>query len=163
VGSLIPLKQYSVFIEILGLVKKYLPEVRAALCGKGPEESALKDMIRQNDLQNNIILAGELSHREVLEYMAKSKIFLHTSSYEGICVSCIEALYAGTHVLSFVRLMNDPIPHWHILSEKYQMVDKIRNILSGPEIEYNAVKTFTIQESVQNIVQLFNYNESVIS
>ena len=156
VGSLIPLKQYSLFVEILSLVKRYKPDVHAVLCGKGPEESALKVLICQYDLQDNIVLTGELPHEEVLEYMSKSKIFLHTSSYEGICVSCIEALYAGSHVLSFVQLMNYPIQHWHICSTKEQMADKIRILLSSPETAYNAVKTFTVQETVQKIMLKFS-------
>jgi glycosyltransferase involved in cell wall biosynthesis len=87
VGSLIPLKQYSLFVEILSMVKQYKPDVHAVLCGKGPEESVLRELICQYDLQDNIVLTGELPHEEVLEFMTKSKIFLHTSSYEGICVS----------------------------------------------------------------------------
>ena len=156
VGSLIPLKQYSEFIEILSLVKRFQPDVHAVLCGKGPEESALKTLISQYDLQDHIVLTGELPHDEVLEFMAKSKIFLHTSSFEGICISCLEALYAGSHVLSFVQLMNSPIEHWHILSTKEQMAEKIRNILSSPSTEYRAVKTFTVRETVQTIIQLFS-------
>ncbi len=64
VGSLIPLKQYSLFIEILSLIKRYIPDVHAVICGKGPEESDLKTLICQYDLQNNIVLTGELPHEE---------------------------------------------------------------------------------------------------
>ena len=156
VGSLIPLKQYSLFIEILSLVKRYKPDVRAMLCGKGPEEPVLKELIDQYGLNENIVLTGELPHEEVIAFMTRSKIFLHTSSYEGICVSCIEALYAGSHVISFVRLMNYSIPHWNIFSTKEEMTDKILSLLSSPETEYNAVKTFTVQEAVQKIIQMFD-------
>jgi glycosyltransferase involved in cell wall biosynthesis len=163
VGSLIPLKQYSVFIEILHLVRVYKSDLHAVICGNGPEQIKLKELARKFDLQDNLIFTGELSHDEVLEMMKRSKIFLHTSSYEGICVSCIEALAAGAHVLSFVQLMNDPVPHWHILPGASEMVDEIRSILSSPETEYDAVNAFTIEESVQKIIQLFNYSESAIS
>ena len=155
VGSLIPLKQYSIFIEIIYLVKQSKPGIHAVLCGKGPEASALKELIVQYDLQDNIVLTGELPHEEVLQFMTRSKIFLHTSAYEGICVSCIEALYAGSQTISFVRPMHYPIEHWHILSTKEEMAEKILNLLSNPETVYRSVKTFTVEESVQKIMPLF--------
>jgi glycosyltransferase involved in cell wall biosynthesis len=151
------------FIEILSLVKRFKPELKSVLCGKGPEEPILKELIRKYDLEDNIILTGEQTHEEVLEYMTRSKIFLHTSSYEGICVSCIEALSAGAHVLSFVQLMNGQVRHWHILSDMEQMIDKIRNILLSSETEFSPVNAFTVEDSVQKIMRLFNYKESTIS
>jgi glycosyltransferase involved in cell wall biosynthesis len=35
-GSLIPLKQYKLFIEIINGLKQQFPSIRAVLCGKGP-------------------------------------------------------------------------------------------------------------------------------
>jgi glycosyltransferase involved in cell wall biosynthesis len=155
-GSLIPLKQYHVFIEIVRQIKQYLPEVQAVLCGKGPEETLLRQLIAQYELQDNVRLAGELPHAEVLQFMNQSKVFLHPSSYEGFSIACMEALYAGSHVLSFVQSMHYPIEHWHIFETKEQMAEKARKLLSSPDTDYSAVKTFTVADSVQKIMQLFD-------
>ena len=156
VGSLIPLKQYSLFIEIIYLIKQSIPGIHAVICGKGPEEATLKTLMLRYDLQNNIVLAGELPHAEIVQFMMKSKVFLHTSTYEGFSIACMEALYAGSHVLSFVRSMYYDIEHWHILSTKEQMAEKARILLTSSETDYNTVKTFTVFESVQEIMALFS-------
>ena len=74
--------------------------------GRAEEEGELKKMIAGYELTENIILTGELPHREVLQIMKRSKVFLHTSRYEGISVVCQEALNAGCQVISFVHLMH---------------------------------------------------------
>jgi glycosyltransferase involved in cell wall biosynthesis len=116
----------------------------------------LKALILQYDLQDNIVLTGELPHAEVLQFMMQSKVFLHTSVYEGFSIACMEALYAGNPVISFVQAMYYNIEHWHILSTKEQMAEKARSLLTNPETDYGTVKTFTVQESAQKIMQLFS-------
>ena len=68
VGSLIPLKQYHLFIEIVHKIRQFLPDIKAALCGKGPEQEDLKTMIAKYNLEANIELTGELSHDKVSNY-----------------------------------------------------------------------------------------------
>ncbi len=159
VGSLIPLKQYDLFVEMISGIKQYFPGVRAVLCGKGPEENKLKILIEKLDLQENISVVGELAHVEVLGMMNQSRIFLHTSNYEGLGVVCLEALYAGCHVISLVRPMDPEIEHWHVVQSKEEMLIKLNSLLSNPGTEYNSVLTFTIGDSVRKILKLFNYNE----
>jgi glycosyltransferase involved in cell wall biosynthesis len=156
VGSLIPLKQYHLFIVVVKELKKYIPGIHAVLCGKGQEEGQLRNLIEAYDLKENLVLCGELPHREVLQIMKRSKVFIHTSRFEGISVVCQEALYAGCQVISFVRLMQANIPHWHISETPDQMVEKARAILTDPEFSYTNVKTFTTEKSANKIMQLFD-------
>jgi glycosyltransferase involved in cell wall biosynthesis len=163
VGSLIPLKQYHLFIEIIYNIRQHFPEIKALLCGKGPEEDKLKMLLEKYDLQKNITLTGELTHEEILRTMSRSKVFLHPSKYEGLGVVCIEALYAGCHVISFVQPMNRDIKHWNIVQTEKQMFEKTRGILFDPETVYEPVLTFTSGESAQEIIRLFNYKELMSS
>jgi len=155
VGSLIPLKQYHLFIEVVHELRKYIPGIHAVLCGKGPEEDRLKNLIDSYGLKENIVLPGELPHREILQIMKRSKKFLHTSNYGGISVVCQEALFAGCQVFSFVRLMHNEIAHWNILETSGQMIEKARVILRDPEFRDTPVTTFTAEESTNRIMQLF--------
>jgi glycosyltransferase involved in cell wall biosynthesis len=159
VGSLISLKQYHLFIEVIYSVKQHFPGIKAVLCGKGPEENKLKMLIAKYGLQQNIELTGELPHGEILRIMNRSKVFLHTSNYEGLGVVCIEALYAGCHVISFVQPMHYDIEHWHIVQTKEEMIEKTQVIISNSGTLYKPVLTFTIGESVKKIMQLYNYKE----
>ena len=156
VGSLIPLKQYDLFIEVVHHLRKYIPGIHAVLCGQGQEERELKKMITSYGLTENITLTGELPHVEVLQIMKRSKVFLHTSRYEGISVVCQEALYAGCQVISFVHLMHYDIAHWHVLETRDQMVERARDILNDSEFLYSPVTTFTAAGSARKIMQLFN-------
>jgi glycosyltransferase involved in cell wall biosynthesis len=163
VGSLIPLKQYHLFVDVIYQLRQYFPGVKSVLCGKGPEENNLRMQIEKYGLQNNITLTGELPHTEILRAMNRSKVFLHTSNYEGLGVVCIEALYAGCHVLSFVKPILEDIEQWHIVRTKEELVEKARTILGNPVTQYRSVLTFTMKESVKNILQLYNYKESTTS
>jgi glycosyltransferase involved in cell wall biosynthesis len=68
-GSLILLKQYDVYIQIIKELSYQIPAVKSVICGKGPEENNLHSLIRKLSLQNNIFLAGEKPHGEVLQCM----------------------------------------------------------------------------------------------
>ena len=162
VGSLIPLKQYHLFIEILFKIRNHITEIRAVLSGKGPEEARLKSLIVHYDLNRNISLTGELTHEKVLLLMKRSKVFLHTSNYEGFSVACLEALSCGCRVISFLKPMEYDIEHWHIVRTPEEMVEKAIFILNDTTVTYNPVFPFTTRESVQNILELFNYNDSII-
>jgi glycosyltransferase involved in cell wall biosynthesis len=163
VGSLIPLKQYQLFIEIIYKIRQFFPEIKVVLCGKGPEEEKLKIAIANNKLQGNIELTGELSHEKILAVMKRGKVFLHTSNYEGFSVACLEALSSGCHVISFIKPMQFDIEQWHIVDTMAEMVETAKSILNNSGTVYEPVAPFTMRESVKSILQLYNYSDSIIS
>lgn len=157
-GSLIPLKQYDVFIEVVKSLTDHFPQLGAMLCGKGVEKERLDKLIHNLDIQGNIILTGEVTHSEVINIMQRSKVFLHTSSYEGFGSVCAEALYAGCHVISFTRPMNANINHWHIVSSKKEMINKAIEVLNDSNTEYNPVLFYPVEYAAASMMRLFTYN-----
>lgn len=111
-GSLIPLKQFDLFIEVVGAVRKQMPGVRAFLAGDGPERQRLEELVTAAGLQQHITLCGELPHHILLQLMHRSKLLLHASAYEGFGMVCAEALYGGAGVISFVRPVHRPVDGW---------------------------------------------------
>ena len=154
-GSLIPLKQYDIFIEIIAEIKKELPTIKAVLIGAGTEKEKLQMIIKKTGLQSSVTLTGELSHIEVLEYMQRTKVFLHTSSYEGFGMVCLEALGAGANVISFVKPMNREISNWHIVQSKEEMKEKVLQILQHPDTNQSPSMPFLMNNSVKTIAALF--------
>ncbi len=154
-GSLIPLKQYDIFLEVIAEIKKQIPGIKAMLIGKGPEKDRLQLLISQLGLQSNVVLTGELPYPEVLERMQRAKVFLHTSSYEGFSGVCLEALYAGAHVISFCKAMNREIEQWQIVSSKEEMGQKAITILENPSLIYNRVTFCTMNEIAKKMEVLF--------
>ena len=155
-GSLIPLKQYDIFLEVIANIKKQTPSVKAGLIGEGPERARLQGLITTWGLQSNVSLSGELPHAEVLQWMQRSKIFLHTASYEGFGVVCIEALHAAAQVVSFVKPVYSDIQNWHIARSKEEMIQKALDILKGPVTEFSRVTPYVIEDSVKKMMKLFS-------
>jgi glycosyltransferase involved in cell wall biosynthesis len=155
VGSLISLKQYEVFIRIILVLKEKFPSIHAVISGKGPEEENLKEQIKLYKLENNIALIGEIPYTEVLAIMQRTKIFLHPSTYEGFGVVCIEALYAGAHVISFSKPMNIEIEQWHIVDNETEMLARAIEILKNSHIEYRSVLFSSMDDCAKKMVKLF--------
>jgi glycosyltransferase involved in cell wall biosynthesis len=155
-GNLIPLKQYEVFIDVVNMIYSRIPDFKSQLCGKGPEEDRLLEILSGYGLNDHLQLAGEIQHAEVIKLMERSRVFLHPSKYEGFGTVCAEALYAGAHVISFCKPMDAEIKHWHIVADKYEMAEKVYEILQDPATEYGSVYIKTMDEIAAEIIHLFN-------
>jgi len=154
-GSLIPLKQYNIFIDVVSKLKYQLPGIKAILCGRGPEEENLNQKANDMQLDNNISFQGEIEHAETLKLMQRTKIFLHPSSYEGFSTVCLEALYAGAHVISFCKPMSKEIKNWHIVKNDDEMVKKALELLTDTQTKYERVLVQSMDDSVKAIMKLF--------
>ena len=158
VGSLIPLKQYDIFLEIVVELKKQMPGIKVLLAGKGPEREKLQSLISKFNLESSVTMTGELPYSEVLKLMQRAKVFLHPSSYEGFGCVCLEALHAGAHVISFCKPMNAQITHWHIVKDKDAAIANALKILSDQHTAYNPVKEFSINNTVTAMMKLWGEN-----
>lgn len=166
VGSLIPLKQFELFIETVKFLKNHLPDIKAVICGKGPEMQKLKDRAGSYQLEKNITFKGELTHPEVLEHMQRSKILLHPSKYEGFSTVLLEALYAGAHVVSFFKPMEASFLHHHIVDSADEMNDKVLSLLNNTDRGHEPVLINEMTQMAESIMSLFDtpsYKEAAIS
>jgi glycosyltransferase involved in cell wall biosynthesis len=155
-GSLIPLKQYDLFTDLVAQAREKFPGIKAIICGKGPEEKKLQLQIHRLGLEHHLTLAGERQHPQVLELMQQSKIFLHTSSYEGFGTVHLEALYAGAQVISFCNPMQQKIPNWHVVTNREEMLQKIIDLLNAPPAQ-ERILPFTMQETARSVMKLFGH------
>jgi glycosyltransferase involved in cell wall biosynthesis len=160
VGSLISLKQFDVFIRVIGKLRKSMPGISAVICGKGPLEDVLRKMILDSDLQKNISLIGEKPHEEVLQWMNCSKLLLHPSSYEGFSTVCLEALYSGAHVISFCDPLIGDAPHWHIVNNEEEMTALAFSIIGNPDTDYSRRLIYSMDESARKLMKLFRNSEN---
>jgi len=154
-GSLIPLKQYDVFIDQINFLKCFYPDIKVAICGDGSEKAKLLELIAHYGLQNNIQLLGELPHATVLTMMQRAKVFLHPSNYEGFSTVCLEALYAGARVISFVQPMDAPIKNWDIARDKKHMLELLKVALQEERNVYEQVLPYNIEDSAERMLRLF--------
>ncbi|MFY8109723.1 MAG: glycosyltransferase [Bacteroidia bacterium] len=99
VGSLIPVKNYALFIDIIYKINK-IRKVSAVIIGDGSEYELLKQKIVDLKLENVISLLGVLKNEEVLVYLSKSRILLHTSKFESFGMVFAEALQHRVMIVS---------------------------------------------------------------
>jgi glycosyltransferase involved in cell wall biosynthesis len=154
-GSLIPLKQFDIFLTLIATSLKQNPHLKAALIGEGPEKRRLQQRANELGIAPNIIFTGELPHHETLKWMQRANIFIHPSSYEGFSGVCLEALHAGCQVISFCKAMNTPIDHWHIVTYENEMNNKTRELLDEKSLSHHCVTPYTIEGTVRKILGLY--------
>ena len=154
VGSLIPLKQFTILIEMVAALKKEFPRLTCKIVGQGPELKTLQNLLEKYRLDEQVELTGALPHEEVLLLMQRSKLLLHPSAYEGFSGVCMEALAAGMHVISFTRAMDQAIQQWHVVDSKAAMREKAAALLSDASTRYEPVHPFTMQQTVNEMMAL---------
>jgi glycosyltransferase involved in cell wall biosynthesis len=155
VGSLIPLKQFEVFISSVAAIKQKVPEVKALLVGEGPERKRLMNLVDSLGLRDNIILTGKMDHKEVMCLMQRAKILLHPSSYEGYSGVCQEALSCGAHVISFCRAANSDIRQWHIVRSEDEIVKKALALLQDASTIYQPIPFPPMAATAKQMMDLY--------
>lgn len=155
-GSLTPLKCYSTWVDVAGALADSRPGLKAVLCGKGPEASLLRQRIIDGHWQQSLRLEGEVPHPELLGIMQRCKVFLHPSSYEGFSTACLEALYAGAHVVSFTYPTHGTIDHWHVVYSAEEMEAVARGLLEDPYTDYSPVYPHSMEDNASALMKLFS-------
>lgn len=154
-GSLTALKRYAIWVRTAGLLSDMRPGIKAFLCGKGPELNSLRQMVVDRGWEESLVLTGELPHPELLGLMKRCKIFLHPSSYEGFSTACMEALYAGAHVISFTHPQEATIPHWHVVYSESEMLETALSLLDDPNTDYEPVLLHHMEDNAVSVMELF--------
>ena len=99
VGRINKLKNILFIAEALKILKKNTPQLKFKMLyvGTGQDEEELKTYIKQNDLENEIILCGKVTDRDLLaSYYARADLFLFPSLYDASSIVQIEAASQST-------------------------------------------------------------------
>lgn len=75
------------------------PEITLHLFGTGPDKEKLEKQIKELGLQSNCFLRGHTSTPR--DEFARGEISVISSSHEGLCLTILESLSAGTPVVSY--------------------------------------------------------------
>ncbi|HET7002782.1 MAG TPA: glycosyltransferase [Puia sp.] len=156
VGSLIPLKQFDQIIKLVAELADTCPGLRVVICGEGPEREKLQQLIQYFNLAGQIELPGEMDHAGILALMAKSRILVHPSAYEGFGVVILEALYMGAHVVSYYQPMHFHFSHHHIVKSWEEMKKKLVDLLDNKQLNHDPVLIYPIEETCKKILSLYN-------
>ena len=94
VGRINKLKNIFFIVESLKIFKNKYSNIKFKMLfvGSGQDESELKSLISNNNMENDIILCGKVSDRELLaKYYKRADLFLFPSMYDASSIVQIEA------------------------------------------------------------------------
>ena len=154
VGSLIPLKNYTLFVIIVAEIVKNFPDVVCKIVGDGPELTRLKDMAAQMEIKKNIEFTGLLSRKDIFKLMQQSKIFIHPSKFEGSGYVFAEALANGMNIVSFNVGYAKQSDKWFIAKDDMDFASITHKLLSS-RLNYEPQNIFPISETVNKYYQLY--------
>ncbi len=103
---LIPKKGILTAIKAMEKVIATWPKAQFLICGTGPQEAKLREVIEQRELSQHIKLLGWLSQEQLIEIYHQAHLFLHPSEVtkdsdqEGIPNSMLEAMATGLPVVA---------------------------------------------------------------
>ncbi len=126
IGRLSPIKQIHQFIEIVGTVKRIMPNVRAAIVGDGPQMADLQSYAEELGLTNNLEFLGK--RKDVESILVSSQIFVLTSKSEGLSIAMAEAMAAGA------------VP---VVTDVGELSDLVIDGVNGYLIEPNCIDEYT--------------------
>lgn len=88
-----PEKELLNFVKIVAVLKESKPDIKAAIVGKGPERERIEDAIKELSLEDNIDMLGYVP--DAAQCFNESRVFVLTSSTEGLPRTVIEAMACG--------------------------------------------------------------------
>ena len=98
-AQLIPRKGQGLLLDALARLKPEYPNLRAVICGQGPDEVALKWQAGQQGLSDIVRFGG--FRDDLDEMLGAFDLLVHTASAEGLGVIALKAQAAGVPVVAF--------------------------------------------------------------
>lgn len=100
VAVLSPIKNIETLIEAFARIYKQFPDFKLVIAGEGPSRENLKFKIKNQKLEDAVILTGRLSLSEVREAMKDCYVFVLPSLNEGFGRVLIEAMALSKPVIA---------------------------------------------------------------
>lgn len=143
--SLNPTYQIDVAIKAFHKVKHKLEGKKLIITGDGPERKNVEGLIRELELEDDVILRGECNADEIGELLSNAFALLNTSYYDNYPNSILEAFYTRVPVLTtnaggIPYIVNDRINGFIInKGDTYQMAKEIMKMVKNKDQIENIV------------------------
>ena len=132
VGLLEPEYDLPLQINALPPIRRKFPNAGLLIIGSGSLESSLREKIAASPEAAHILLPGDVPHASTIQAMARSRILLRTTLYDGDALSVREALQLGTPVIGTDNGMRPPGVRLMPKSDLQALVNAIETELQQP-------------------------------
>lgn len=143
VGRLAKEKGYLDLIDIFKIVHQNNPDWVLNIVGDGIEKDAIENKIKENNLENSIILHGFKNKDELNELYKNSSIYVMTSYTESFGIVLVEAESFGLPILAFdsaqgaKEIIKDEANGYLIQNRNIsEMADKIDNLINDEGLRH---------------------------
>lgn len=132
VGRLVRRKGYDFLLDVV----LELPEVKLFIVGDGPEKENLERKIDELQLQDRVVLLGNISEEIKFRYLSNSDVYVLSSVHEGFGIVLQEAMQVGLPIVSTdfggqVDLVKDEENAFLVkYGNKTMMVNAIRKLIT---------------------------------
>lgn len=171
-GRLNPQKGFDILIKSFKKVVSEFPDYKLLIYGEGEEREKLQSLINSLSLENNVKLCG--NDKDAIYTVAKSKIFVLSSRFEGMPNALIEAMATGTACISTdcdfgprELIENNhngilvPIDDEKVLAEK--IIYLLKNDITREDLGNNAKSILTKLDSETIYKKYYDYLSKVLS
>lgn len=94
-GRLAKTKGLVDLVEALAGARRRKSDLRALIIGSGEEESRLRSLVAQKNLQENVVFAGFVNEEKKAELLRRGRLFVSLSYEEGWAIALAEAMAIG--------------------------------------------------------------------
>lgn len=162
VGNLKKEKNYVMMLHAFNLLRKKI-NAKLLILGEGEERPVLESIIFENNMQDSVFLPGFV--KNVQKFYASADLFILTSICEGFPMVLLEALAAGTPIVSVdcpsgPREILDNGKYGQLLTSydpqnfANAMEEALLSTHNREQFRIRA-REFSIEKFVENYIQLF--------
>lgn len=165
VANVLPVKAHEDLFKAVKIVKEKFPTVTLICCGNDGK-NILPRLSKKYGIESNLIIQGEVSHREMPEIINSADIFVLSSLHESQNMSIIEASFCGLPVVSTdVGTAEDVTTYLAPAGNYMRLAEQILNVLMDYEtakkncasVFNKNKKTFTLQGSTEGFLKLYEH------
>ena len=149
VSRLTQQKQPEHLVDIYYKLKQTGIKEKLYFIGDGEKKEIIKQKIKEYNLENDIILLGQIENP--YPFFKNAKLFVHTAKYEGLPTVLLESLALGTPVVSYdcptgprdILGKNNEYGELISLNDKDMFVEKVLELMNSKE-KYEKYKKLSL-------------------
>jgi glycosyltransferase involved in cell wall biosynthesis len=169
VGRLVPAKGQHILVSALKRLVDEDRSVRLRLLGDGPDRATLEQRIREERLQEHVIIEGAINQDRVPDFLKRADVFALASFAEGIPVALMEAMAmeipcVSTMIAGIPELIRDEIDGLLVPpSDDKALAAALRRLMDNPELcrrlgaaaRERVIERFNLKKNVGALAEVY--------
>lgn len=144
VAALAPHKDYGTFIKTAALLKDPLPDTYFVIIGEGDERNKIEKLIKENDLNDRIILTG--FRTDIADILPELDLLLITSETEGLGTAILDAFACKIPVVATAAggipeiVIHEKTGLLAAVGDAVALASQVLRLLNNPDLKKNMVE-----------------------